>query len=150
MLPGPWLSLQSRERLIEHLPSWHKGPSSLKDWNKISIGGVTFSVLLVPLPSVWMLRRPRKSEEFLDIFNLWETVPSELGIAFYPQVTSKVRYNISLQQTRRESKPLTLFSKQSSLDKRWRRALWAVSQKLPTPSRGAGATYKTSKSPSTS
>lgn len=60
---------------------------------------------------------------------------------------SKGRYNISLQLTRRESKPLTPFSKQSSLEKRWRRALWGVSQKLP--SRKAGATYRTSKLPST-
>lgn len=59
---------------------------------------------------------------------------------------SKGRYNISLQLTRRESKPLTPFSKQSSLEKRWR-ALWGVSQKLP--SRKAGATYRTSKLPST-
>lgn len=60
-------------------------------------------------------------------------MPSELGIAFYPQVRSTVSYNICLQQTRRESKPLTPFSKQSSLEKRWRRALWGVSQKLPIP-----------------
>lgn len=48
-------------------------------------------------------------------------------------MTSIVRYNISLQQSRREGKPLTLFSKQSSLEKRWRRALWAVSQKILIP-----------------
>lgn len=60
---------------------------------------------------------------------------SALAIVFYPQVTSKVRYNVSLQQTRRESKPLTQFSKQSSLEKRWRRALLGVSQKLPIPPR---------------
>lgn len=60
-------------------------------------------------------------------------MPSELGIAFYPQVRSTVSYNICLQQTRRESKPLTPFSKLSSLEKRWRRALWGFSQKLPIP-----------------
>lgn len=103
----------------------------MKDWNK-SIARVTFSVLLVPLPSVWALRKPvrRVSGHIQFIGN---SAFRTGHIAFYPQVRSTVSYNICLQQTRRESKPLTAFSKQSSLEKRWRRALWGVSQKLPIP-----------------
>lgn len=53
-------------------------------------------------------------------------------MAFYPQLRSKVTYGISFQQTRRERKTLVPFSKQSS-EKRSRRALWGVSQKLLSP-----------------